>query len=342
MPGSAIVDLSTSYGATLIGFIVSIALFGFTLGQTWMYFWHYWNKDTKALKFFIAFITVMDTTHTVIVAYGLHWYLVQNFGNLEALAANTWFLDTQGNISGIYSSAVQLYYARQIYLLSKNIIPPIIILILTVVGNSLALYITVKVLAATRISDRYHSIIWPTRIGMGQCVVVDVLIAAMMCWALYRKKTGLASTDSMIITFMAYTINSGLLTSLLGAAMTISFIVLPESLLPVAIFFPMGKCYVNSVLAMLNSRDYVRGRSSPDNSNNSFKLTSLRVTPPSDALDFEPLKSKSRQTDGSVMHRLTASNYARKNSDDNVGHTFEVPKLETDIASQSQSSDSNV
>jgi len=146
MPGSAIVDLSTSYGAAFIGFIVSIALFGLTLGQTWMYFWHYWNSnDAKALKFFVVFITVMDTAHTAIFAYGLHWYLVQNFGNLEALAANTWFLDTQGNISGIYTTAVQLYYARQIYLLSGNIIPPIIIVVITASGNFIGVYIAVKV-----------------------------------------------------------------------------------------------------------------------------------------------------------------------------------------------------
>jgi hypothetical protein len=29
-------------------------------------------------------------------------------------------------------------------------------------------------------------------LGMSEAVVVDVLIAAMMCWALYRKKTGIA------------------------------------------------------------------------------------------------------------------------------------------------------
>jgi len=178
-------------------------------------------------------------------------------------------------------------------------------------------------------------------VGLGDAVAVDVLIAAMMCWALYRKKTGIASTDSMIMTLMAYTINSGFLTSVLGAAMTLSFILSPESLIPIAIFFTMGKCHVNSVLAMLNSREYVRGRSSPGKSNNSFKLCSFRIAPPSDALGSETLESKSRQTDGSVLvDRSTESNYARNRSDDKVGHTFEVPKLvrsrEANIASHSQ------
>ena len=57
-------------------------------------------------------------------------------------------------------------------------------------------------------------------------VAADLLIAASMCWYLYRKKTGSARqghpaevsavltfvhrTDSIITTLMAYCINSGL------------------------------------------------------------------------------------------------------------------------------------
>ena len=58
--------------------------------------------------------------------------------------------------------------------------------------------------------------------------LADLLIAAAMCWSLYRKRTGFARqahpvdiyailtfmnrTDFIIMTLMAYSINSGLLT----------------------------------------------------------------------------------------------------------------------------------
>ncbi|KAN0135297.1 hypothetical protein V8E53_006862 [Lactarius tabidus] len=172
---------------------------------------------------------------------------------------------------------------------------------------------------------------WLSGIGLGEGVVEDALIAGVMCWALYRKKTGIARTDSMIMTLMAYTLNSGLLTCVLGAATTISFIISPGSLLTMAIFIPMGKCYVNSLLAMLNSRDYIRGRSTPDNSDNSFNLSSIRVAPPGEAFG-----SKSKQTD--IARRSTAPDHAKNISNPNsVSHSFEVPKLDTSITSQSQS-----
>jgi hypothetical protein len=59
--------------------------------------------------------------------------------------------------------------------------------------------------------------------------VADLLIAASMCWYLFRKRTGFARqahpaeidavltsihrTDSIITTLMAYSINSGLVTA---------------------------------------------------------------------------------------------------------------------------------
>ena len=67
-------------------------------------------------------------------------------------------------------------------------------------------------------------------IGLGSGVLADALIAFSMCWYLYRKRTGFSRhvhfllrlyskfvnfvfrTDSMIMTLMSYSINSGLLT----------------------------------------------------------------------------------------------------------------------------------
>lgn len=123
---------------------------------------------------------------------------------------------------------------------------------------------------------------------------------------------------------MAYTINTGLLTAVLATAMTISFVILPNSLIPEAIFWTANKCYVNAVLAMLNSRDYIRdSQSTTYVSDNSFNLTSIRIS--------EDHRSKSRRQGDTIdiVHRSTISN---RESDDHVGHTFEDPKLQNRIS----------
>ncbi len=72
----------------------------------------------------------------------------------------------------------------------------------------------------------------------------------------------------------------------------------------------------------LNTRDYVRERSSAENTDNAFNLSSIRIDPPS-----ETYVSKSKRTGVSVtVHRSTASDFAQSKSDNDVGTTFEVPK----------------
>src|SRR6266571_9153392 len=71
----------------------------------------------------------------------------------------------------------------------------------------------------------------------------------------------------------------------------------------------------------LNTRDYVRDRSTTDNPDNAYNLSSIRIDPQSDAYG-----SKSRRTGVSVtVHHSTASEFARSKSDQDVGPTLEVP-----------------
>jgi len=148
----------------------------------------------------------------------------------------------------IFTSAVNFFYARRIYIVSKSIIFPIIIVGIIVCGNILAIVSAVKQAGIAQVSMRFQSTALLSDVGMCIAVVMDIMIASILCWSLYRKKTGFARTDSIIVTLMAYSINTGLLTSILGIALTVSFMVAPSSLVWLAIFWALTKCYVNSLL----------------------------------------------------------------------------------------------
>ncbi|KAH9060488.1 hypothetical protein EDB87DRAFT_1727831 [Lactarius vividus] len=282
MPGSPVVDVRNSWGAAFIGLLISTTLFGLTIAQTWIYFWNYRNRDSKPLKFFVAFITFADALHTIISAYAVYWYLVVNFGNAANLQYDMWALNLQVILSIIIDNSVQLYYARRVYIVSRSIIYPIIIVVLVIIASFFSIcelpallsplrsgmnfelrlpVFLVKEIVLKRFSY-FHSSTWMTYVAFGAVTVGDTVVATSMCWSLYHKKTGFAKTDSIIMTLMAYSINSGLLTGLLSLATTISIVVLPTSLIWLAFFWAMTKCYVNSLLAMLNSRDHIRSRQS--------------------------------------------------------------------------------
>ncbi|KAH9023787.1 hypothetical protein EDB85DRAFT_2150936 [Lactarius pseudohatsudake] len=337
MPGPPVVDIRNSFGDAFVGLLVSTMLSGLTIAQIWFYVWNYWNRDSKPLKFFVAFITFTDALHTIICAYAVYcMYPVPNFGNVEDLQYNMWALELQAFLSVIIiDNSVQLYYARRVYIVSQSLICPIIIVVTVVIafffsirelpalpssfrsGMNFKLRFPVfsaKAISLKQFSD-YHSSAWMLYVAFGAVTVGDTLVAMSMCWSLYRRRTGFARTDSIIMTLMAYSINSGLLTGLLNIAMIISVMVSPSSLIWVGFSWATTKCYVNSLLAMLNSRDHIRGRqSTTDRQDNAYDISSIRVAPLSEArVSFS-------------VQRTTTLDYGRNKSDHDGEPTFEVPK----------------
>ncbi|KAH9038233.1 hypothetical protein EDB85DRAFT_2287628 [Lactarius pseudohatsudake] len=324
MPGSPVVDIRNSFGAAFVGLLVSTTLLGLTFAQICIYFWNYRNRDPKALKFFVAFVTFMDALHTIICGYAIYWYLIVNFDNPANLQYDMWAMNVQVVFSSVIFVSVQLYYARRVYIVSQSLIYPIIIVVSVFIsvffsmcelpafrssfrsGMNFKLRLPVflaKEIALKRISD-FHASSWMPYVALSSATVGDILVATSMCWSLYRRRTGFANTDSIIMTSMAYSISSGLLTGLLSLASTISIIVLPSSMIWLAFFWATSKCYVNSFLAMLNSRNYVRGRqSTTDRQDNAYNISSTRVGPGSSTLD-----------------------YGRNKFDHDKVPTFEVPK----------------
>ncbi|KAH9006229.1 hypothetical protein EDB86DRAFT_3070264 [Lactarius hatsudake] len=287
-----IVDIRNSFGAAFVGLFVSTTLFGLTIAQTCIYFWNYRKRDPKPLMFFVGFVIFMDALHTIVCTYAIYWYLIVNFGNVENLQYGMWALDLQVFLSTAIFISVQLYYARRVYIVSQSLICPIIIVVSVFIVAFFATFFTAKEIALKRFSD-FHSSAWMSYIAFGATTVGDTLVATSMCWSLYRRKTGFARTDSIIMTSMAYSINSGLLTGLLSLAASISIVVSPTSMIWLAFFWAMSKCYVNSLLAMLNSRNYTRGdQSTANRQDNSYNISSIRVGPgPSSTLDYGRSKS---------------------------------------------------
>ncbi|KAH9028389.1 hypothetical protein EDB85DRAFT_2291262 [Lactarius pseudohatsudake] len=329
MSGHAVADIRNTYGCSFIGLIISVMLFGITTLQTWLYYWQYGNRDPKTLRLFIAVIFLLDALHTSLCIYSIYWYLVLNFGNVGILNHNMWAMIAQINVNGLVDYMVQLYYARRVYIVGGSIIIPIIIVTFATACFALGFVFTVEA-TAHGFRSRHKSLIPVTCIGMGLSAVADILIAVSMCWFLYHKRTGFARTDSTIMTLMTYSIQSGLLTSVLTCAMLISFSVAPSAKYSDIFFWPMGNFYANSLLAMLNSRDYVRERSSTDNKHdNAFSLSSIRVGQRSEG-------DKSRRPAVSVtVHRSATTDFAQDKRDHDVESSpVENSKLEASIPSE--------
>jgi len=216
-------------------------------------------RDSIGLKGLVALLFILDTLHTVLSTYSVYWYLILNFGNVANLDMNMWAMNTQADVNGLIGYLVQLFYARRLYTMSKNIVIPVIITILGGIYFVLGFVFTAKAFELKQFS-RYSSLNWVICTGMGSTALADIMITVAMCCYLHRNRIVFPRTEPIVMTLVFYGINSGLVTSTLATGMLVCFLALRTTMTWVVLFWLMGKGYVNSFLFMLNNRDSLRGR----------------------------------------------------------------------------------
>ncbi|EMD40123.1 hypothetical protein CERSUDRAFT_81422 [Gelatoporia subvermispora B] len=253
-------QLDSTYGAALVGLVVGAILYGITLLQTYEYFKRY-PHDTTFVKSLVLLLWLLDTLHVYLCTRTIYWYLVTNFSNFDNLDDITWSMALQTDCNGLIGLIVEWYFARRVWYMSQNWLITGVIVVLACLHFSLGVVFTVFSFTLGHFS-RFGTLTWVTCVGLGAAAAADVLIAAAMCWSLYKKRTGIARTDSVVTTLMIYSINTGLLTSILALVSVITFATMPVNFVWLSFFWIMGKCYVNSFLALLNSRENLREKAS--------------------------------------------------------------------------------
>ncbi|EJF57105.1 hypothetical protein DICSQDRAFT_129683 [Dichomitus squalens LYAD-421 SS1] len=218
--------IDSTFGAALVGLVVGACLYGITLLQTFSYFRNYSN-DNSFVKSLVIVLT----------------YLVTNFGNNDNLDLTTWSMALQTDCNGLIGLIVEAFFAR----LSKNWILTGIIVILACIHFGLGVGEKFRALHR-RILDREYFAGLTRTTEIDTSCISDIIIAVAMCYYLYKKRTGLKS------------VNSGLVTSIIGTICVVTFAAMPTNFVWLSFFWVMGKCYVNSFLALLNSREMLRDK----------------------------------------------------------------------------------
>ncbi|KAK0449243.1 hypothetical protein EV421DRAFT_1400578 [Armillaria borealis] len=140
----------------------------------------------------------------------------------------------------------------------------------------------------------FQQLIWVTSAGNGSSAAADILIAASLCFYLSRNRTGHRKTDSLITTLIAYSLATGLVSSLIRVVIVITFATMPNNYIWLAFCWIGGKCYVNSFLASLNCRDSLREKAAQSSDTTSPQLSTFKAAsagslhPPARALSKTP------------------------------------------------------
>jgi hypothetical protein len=256
IPLSNLIDLSNTFGATLIGALVSAVLYGLTTLQTYLYYISYPN-DAQGTKLLVAFIWVLDTVHFAFISLTVYFYLVTNYFNPAGLVDGHWSLFLSVMLNAIIACVVQSFFVIRIFRLCNAKVRwwvasvlGIIVLCHFVFGTETVVFMFIKK-ELSKIPEIKLFAATPFAIF---AVLSDILIAGSLCYLLHGSRTGFRRTDALVTTLIVYAINRCLLTSVVAVLEVIVFSVMPNSLWFLAIDFVIGKLYANSLLATLNSR----------------------------------------------------------------------------------------
>lgn len=278
LPSTLLPHLPTKFndtlGALLIGLIISTTLFGLTTLQTYLYFLNY-IKDRLSLKFLVVSLWILDFMHTILVAHASYHYLVVNFANPLGLIHGEWSLIVEVAVTTTVTLIVQSFFAYRVYKLSEGNWWLAILIVGLALGHSgLGIASTVRLFQIGVFSNIPHisDILSSTLIVMA---VNDVLITFSLCYYLRKTQKSMQQRHDAIRLLIVYSIETGLLTSVVVIADAIFALTMPGNWVFIGVELCLAKLYTNSFLTILNSRQTLRRKFGRRSANEGSKPAQL-------------------------------------------------------------------
>ncbi|KAH9847841.1 hypothetical protein C2E23DRAFT_889623 [Lenzites betulinus] len=259
---AAIPSLDKTYGVLMIGTFLGLILYGITLQQCYRYTrLPAYREDSTYTRSMVFVILILETVHSVISMHAIYYYLTTNYFNPTVLFHGVWSVDLIPMATGIIVAVSQSFFARRLWMIDRKfrwMAVLVCILLLCEAGFSIA--ITVEAFRQPDLLQFEDVTAWMFKAGMGVIVCADSLLTAVLTIVLRRSRTGFENTDTVLNTLIVYTINTGLLTGTLSLACFFVALFYPKTLLANGMNMCIAKLYAISLLAVLNSRDFLKNR----------------------------------------------------------------------------------
>ncbi|KAG8682592.1 hypothetical protein FRC09_016662, partial [Ceratobasidium sp. 395] len=193
---------------------------------------------------------ILDTLQIICISHMQYHYVIDNFANPAALLYNNWSFNMEVGLTAIITFMVQLFFAKRAWYFTKRVgsrftttrrtqmMGAIIGLIsLCQLGFGLGAFAMVWVLGEFGKFIKYN---WLVGVWLGSAALGDVIIVYMLSTALMSQRTGFGRTDALINKLLRYTINTGLLTSIIAIADVVTFCTM-NNLIHLGFNFMLGK-----------------------------------------------------------------------------------------------------
>ncbi|TFK73510.1 hypothetical protein BDN72DRAFT_834639 [Pluteus cervinus] len=256
-----VLNIFDIYGVILIGNFFACILWGIAIMQTFLYFLNY-GSDHWGIKALVCWCILVDTANQVLMLKGVFPVLILQYGRIAGLFESQIELLHHNYIAACVAVSVQQFFLYRIYIFSgRNWIFPLLMqplvwwqVIGTIPYNVIVMpHNSLATISQTKVMDIAISL---------RCTMcaVDVLIAIAMAYLLKRNgQSTFRSSKKLVFRLIMITINTGMWTAILALTTLITQVVLKNTLWFCLFEFPLSSLYVNTLLANLNARRFIKG-----------------------------------------------------------------------------------
>ncbi|KJA17966.1 hypothetical protein HYPSUDRAFT_79446 [Hypholoma sublateritium FD-334 SS-4] len=248
--------MQNTFGALEIGATVSVFLFGVATLQAHVYFTRF-PDDRRYFKALVACVWLLELGHTIAVAYELYrtTILLYDAPNVEMMPHPA--LGAVIILGAYIATLTQIFFCYRLY----TVLPPP----LRPIGPATALAsaarsVLVTYAGAVAISAASYAAFvarmhrWVT-VLLALGAAIDVVIAgAMVYFLLAKRERTHMRTVRLIDRLIAFTLRTGLVTSMAAVSVIVVYKVMPSNLVFLAVYTSFSKLYTNSLLFSFNSR----------------------------------------------------------------------------------------
>jgi len=274
--------MDLGFGSLLTTSWIGAALSGIVLFQTYLYYRSRTEEESPALSVLVAVLAALDVTHISCVMLSCYHYLATNFNNPDAQEYLIAPLALTMGLTATITFLVQCFFALRVWKLSHgNAFVTVLIVIVSMARLSCGWTTTAKTI-------EHHSFLYLSTVlrplffaGVSLAVGADVIITISLTYWLTVSRRKTQTMEAVIDKIILYTMETGLLISVVSITALIFLGTMPRNFLYIATHFVISKLYVNTFLATLNTRTSLRARvgGAPNSSKVRLSVRSRNVRP---------------------------------------------------------------
>lgn len=226
--------------------------------QVCNYFRSY-GDDRWYTKLLVTTVFLLDVFHSGLLLHSSYKYMhLALYGNSDSLGSLVWTIEIMVLLNGLVAFVVHLYYCVRVYHLTSRKWVTALCLLLSLLRGAF----NVVACKTFRQAGRWSVIeLTAFRWELSTLLIIgaasDVVIAAAICTALLRMRTGFSLSNRLVDRLVAFTIGSGLLTGVVAVAECVIYLGFQDSAFMILVMIT-AKVYNNSLLASLNERERTR------------------------------------------------------------------------------------